>query len=108
MKGASPKLADDARASIVSGALAEGARRARRRWIGTTLAIAAAAVLGLAVPAAMFAAGGGGTSRELAYGGPTDSVFDQPFEDTQRASERMDRIALARTHDYFTALRSQP
>lgn len=104
--GATPPLTAEARASIVGASIADGARRARRRRVSSLFAIAAAGVLGLAIPAAIYA-GGSTPTRELAYGGPTDELFEGPFEDTQRASERMDRIALARTHDYFAALRGE-
>lgn len=98
-----PPLATDARAAIVKTAMEEGGRRARRRSMRSYFAIAAVALLGLAVPAAMLAT----RAPELRYGGPTDTVFGAPFEDAQRASDRMDRIAAARTHDYFAALRGE-
>lgn len=106
MLGAKTPLEGPARAEAVKAAITEGSRRARRRSIRTMFAIAAAALLAVAVPTAMYA----GTASEgpaLTYGGPTDAVFDGPFEDTQRASERMDRIVDARTHDYFAALRGE-
>jgi hypothetical protein len=104
--GARPALAGPAKREAVKAAVAEGSRRARRRSIRTVFAIAAAAVLGLAIPAAIVR-GVGSPAPALSYGGPTDRVFEGPFEDTQRASDRMDRIAVARTHDYFTALRGE-
>ncbi len=105
MVGARPELAAEARTAVVADAIREGSRRARRRSLRTMLAIAAAVVLGLAVPAALYQ--GGSSTPSITYGGPTDAVFEGPFVDAQRASERMDLIVDARTEDYFAALRGE-
>lgn len=103
-----PKLESTKRAATVDRAAARGARttgaRRRLRW----LAIAAAVLLAIAIPAGL-----AGPSRSpdsdvaipaLSFGGPTDTIFGGPFADEQRASERMDRIASTRAHDYFAAI----
>jgi hypothetical protein len=113
MSGAKPALGEDERDEAVRAAIRDGSRRARRRSVRTLFAMAAAAIVAIAVPTAIYAGRTSGvetssaTSEGLQYGGATDSVFGAPFDPAQRASERMDRIVDARTDDYFAALRGE-
>jgi len=99
------RAATTSHAGAVERALARGARASRARTRGRWL-VAAAALLAISVPIGWTISH---DAREVAaasvvFGGPTDAIFGAPFEDGQRASERLDRIAQTRAHDYFAAL----
>jgi hypothetical protein len=105
-----PELELAARDRLVQRAMSRGASQARsagrRRW----LAVAAAALIAVAIPVGL-AWQTQETDRSsadvrvtAAFGGPTDTIFGGPFDDAQRSSERMDRIANVRAHDYFAAI----
>lgn len=111
-RGMGAKLEPAEASRAVERALARGARGARTRGRVRWLAVAAAALFAVAIPVGLAmqhrdASGGTTTTtppRVLSFGGPTDAIFGAPFEDGQRPSERMDRIANVRAHDYFAAL----
>ena len=92
-------------APIVERAVARGARasrgRTRRIWL-----VAAAALLAVSLPVGWVARYAPAPAPVVmpTFGGPTDAIFAAPFPDAQRASERMDRIATTRAHDYFAAI----
>lgn len=107
-RSAPPKLEDAERERVVARAMAKGTQVARSRHRARWLAIAAAALVAIAVPAGLALTGGARdvpvVAPSIAFGGPTDAIFAGPFADEQRASERMDRIASTRAHDYFAAI----
>ncbi len=91
-------------APIVDRALDRGTRAARGRARGRWL-VAAAALLALSLPIGWAVTRPAPTPVAVpTFGGPTDAIFAAPFPDAQRASERMDRIATTRAHDYFAAI----
>lgn len=101
-------LADDAKARAIDRAMARGRSAARSRTRTRWLAAAAVALLAASLPLGWALTSGGGepgpAPSAIVFGGPTDALFAEPFPDEQRASERMDRIATARAHDYFAAI----
>jgi hypothetical protein len=102
-----PKLADEKRSAVVDRAFARGSGAARARTFRRSLALAAAALIAIAIPAGIALTGSEPEPvvvGPVTFGGPTDAVFGAPFADDQRASERMDRIATTRAHDYFAAI----
>lgn len=108
-RSAAPKLEDAERERVVARAMTKGTAVARSRSRARWLAIAAAALVAIAIPAGLALTGGprevsGVVAPSIGFGGPTDAIFGGPFEDDQRASDRMDRIASTRAHDYFAAI----
>ncbi len=104
-RGQAPKLAPEVRARAVDRAMQRGAGAARARGRVRWLAAAAVVLLTLGLPLglSLWPEAPAPDLRALRYGGPTSAIFEAPFEDEQRASERMDRIATVRAHDYFAA-----
>lgn len=100
VKGARPApLPAERRRAIVASAIESGRARRTRRALGAGLAIAAAALLAIGVGTLW-----PGGEEALSYGGPASGAFDAPFPEAQPSSERLDRLARARTRDYFAAL----
>ena len=103
-------LAGERKAQAIERAMVRGASasraRTRSRWLAAAAAVLLAASLpiGWALSGVGAREGAGSTAPSAAFGGPTDALFAAPFPDEQRASERMDRIATARAHDYFAVL----
>lgn len=104
-----PKLQPIERDRVVTRAMTRGGARARTRTGARWLAIAAAAVLTVGLPLgwALSIDAPPPEPTQVSFGGPTDAIFSAPFRDDQRASERMDRIASTRAHDYFAVLAAE-
>lgn len=103
-KGTTPKLEPAVRARAIDRAMARGAGAARTRSRVRWLAAAAVVLLTLGIPIGLSLQPAPPVDPStLRYGGPTSTIFEAPFEDEQRASERMDRITAVRAHDYFAA-----
>ncbi|MFO0684592.1 MAG: hypothetical protein U0234_21230 [Sandaracinus sp.] len=103
-KGQAPKLAPEVRVRAVDRAMQRGAGAARTRARVRWLAAAAVVLITLGLPLGLSLWPDPAPDlRTVRYGGPTSAIFEAPFADEQRASERMDRITTVRAHDYFAA-----
>ena len=92
-RGAAP-LDPAVRRDAVGRALRAAA--ARRAW--RVVAVAAVAVAGAVAGTAALSG-----PPPLRYGGPASTAFDAPFEEGAPPAERLDRLARARSRDYFAA-----
>jgi hypothetical protein len=101
-----PALVPSERERMVARAMARGASAGRARTRTRWLAAAAVVLLAAGIPAGWALTHGSThtSAPAVSFGGPTDAIFSAPFPDDQRASERMDRIASTRAHDYFAAI----
>ncbi len=100
-----PELLAMDRERVIDRAIVRGSSVARSRVRTRWLAAAAAVLLAASIPIGWALSNAGPDApASLSFGGPTDAIFSAPFPDEQRASERMDRIASTRAHDYFAAI----
>jgi hypothetical protein len=97
-KAAPAVLDPEVRRRAVEGAIAAGRARRRRRTVVAVFAAAAVALVAIGIGASR------GQEEPLRYGGPASAAFAAPFDEGQPSTDRMDRLARARSRDYFAAI----